>query len=148
MAESQPTTTNATPDSTIGPASSTTSAPAGQYEPITVDEPGVYQGGSTFTDQCVQASDISQSSIAASSVSNQFNLNSISRQLTDHLQPLDGPPVSEDYQLSSNVTSKHQPEIELLPASLVVGILQQIKCKPYNILHMSACYLAGQSSSL
>lgn len=96
----------------------------------------------------MQASDISQSSIAASNVYNQFNLDSISRQLTDNLQPLDMPALSKDYQLSSSITSKHHPEMELLPAGLVIAVLQQLKGNPsaHALFYLSACWLAKQGS--
>ncbi|WJG34608.1 uncharacterized protein FOBCDRAFT_213798 [Fusarium oxysporum Fo47] len=125
--ETQPNSTNATRDSTTGPASSAASILTSQHESFRVDDPGVYQGGSSFSDQSVQANDISQSSIAASNIVSRYDLDTISRQLKDHLQPLDMPALSKDYQLSSSVTSKHHPEMELLPTQLVVAVLQQLK---------------------
>uniref|UniRef100_A0A0D2XKV7 Xylanolytic transcriptional activator regulatory domain-containing protein n=1 Tax=Fusarium oxysporum (strain Fo5176) TaxID=660025 RepID=A0A0D2XKV7_FUSOF len=116
--ETQPNSTNATRDSTTGPASSAASILTSQHESFRVDDPGVYQGGSSFSDQSVQANDISQSSIAASNIVSRYDLDTISRQLKDHLQPLDMPALSKDYQLSSSVTSKHHPEMELLPTQL------------------------------
>ncbi|KAJ4252802.1 hypothetical protein NW762_010708 [Fusarium torreyae] len=125
--ESQSDSTNATPDSTIGPASSTASVLTSQHESFRVDDPGVYQSGPSFSAQSVQASDISQSSIAASNAHSQYNLSIMSQQLTDNLQPLDMPALSEDYQLFSSITSKNHPKMELLPAGLIVAMLQQLK---------------------
>lgn len=96
----------------------------------------------------MQASDISQSSIAASNVYNQTNLDSMSQELTNQLQPLETPAFARDYRLSSSVPSKHDPEMELLPAGLVVAILQQVKGKPsmHVLFCGSACCLAKYGS--
>lgn len=62
--------------------------------------------------------------------------------MADHLQPLDMPALSKDYQFSSSTTSKHHPEMELLPTGLVVAILQQIKGNPLvHVLSLLICIL-------
>lgn len=52
------------------------------------------------------------------------------------------PALSKDYQFSSSTTSKHHPEMELLPTGLVVAILQQIKGNPLvHVLSLLICIL-------
>lgn len=128
--QAQSDSTNATPDLTAGTGYLTGPGLTSQHESFRVDDSSVYEGVSSFSGQSVQASDISQSSIAISNVYNQANLDGISRQLADHLQPLDMPALSSDYQFSSSTTSNHHSEMELLPTGLVVAILQQIKGNP------------------
>lgn len=56
------------------------------------------------------------------------------------------PALSKDYQLSSSISSKHHPEMELLPAGLVVAILQQLKGKPpdYVLIILYICMLGRE----
>jgi hypothetical protein len=93
----------------------------------------VYEGSSSFRNQAVQASDISQSKVVASGVYTQHNMDCLTSQLSNLLQPSDLRASAEDYQFSGSATSNNQPAMDLLPSGLVVSILQQIRGKTHTI---------------
>ncbi|RMJ17415.1 hypothetical protein CDV36_002906 [Fusarium kuroshium] len=108
------------------PSSSTLSR-NDQHGPFAVDDTRVYEGSSSFRNQAVQASDISQSKVVTSGVHTQHNMDCLTRQLSNLLQPSDLRASAEDYQFASSATSNNQPAMDLLPSGLVVAILQQIR---------------------
>ncbi|KAI8657127.1 Zn(2)-C6 fungal-type domain-containing protein [Fusarium keratoplasticum] len=124
-AQTQLNNTNTTPD--LRNPSSNTPTRNDQHGPFVVDDTHVYEGSSSFRNQAVQASDISQSKVVASGVYTQHNMDCLTRQLSNLLQPSDLRASAEDYQFSGSATSNNQPAMDLLPSGLVVSILQQIR---------------------
>ncbi|WAO93409.1 Zn(2)-C6 fungal-type domain-containing protein [Fusarium falciforme] len=124
-AQTQLNNTNTTPD--LRNPSSNTPTRNDQHGPFVVDDTHVYEGSSSFRNQAVQASDISQSKVVASGVHTQHNMDCLTRQLSNLLQPSDLRASAEDYQFSARATSNNQPAMDLLPSGLVVSILRQIQ---------------------
>ncbi|KAF4988141.1 hypothetical protein FDECE_15171, partial [Fusarium decemcellulare] len=125
--EGQANSTKNTPGSSNHPPPSNASSKNTQYEPFVVDKGDVYEGSSSFSNQSVEASDISQSKIVASDVYSQHNLDCISTQLNSLLRPSDSRPFSEDYQFSASASFQDRPAMDPLPSGLVVSILQQLR---------------------
>ncbi|RSL49833.1 hypothetical protein CEP54_012235 [Fusarium duplospermum] len=124
-AQTQLNGTNTT--SGLGNPSSSTLSRNDQHGPFVVDDTRVYEGSSSFRNQAVQASDISQSKVVTSGVHTQHNMDCLTRQLSNLLQPSDLRASAEDYQFAASATSSNQPAMDLLPSGLVVSILQQIR---------------------
>lgn len=113
----------------LGSPSSHTPTRNDQHGPVVVDDIHVYEGSSSFRNQAAQASDISQSKVVTSGAQTQHNMDCLTRQLSNLLQPSDLRASAEDYQFAGSAASNSQSAMGLLPSGLVVSILQQIRGK-------------------
>lgn len=99
-----------------------------QNGPQLVCTPSLYEGGSSFTNQSIQARNVAQRIANSEGTGEQSGLNAS----LGHLNTLFQSPTTlsslEDYHFSST-TARSVPVMDPLPLDLVIAILQEIKSR-------------------